>query len=90
MSVGPHQIGAALPLDAIGPGTELNPPLQAVSHLPTVSVDEETRRKVQHGLPVPSTAASDGPVALVADTALVAVAEAGQGWLRPRVVLEGS
>ena len=89
VSVGQHRVEAALPLDAIGPGTALRPPLQAVSHLTVVTVDEETRRRVRHGQPVPSAATADGPVALVADTTLVAVAEARQGWLRPKVVLEG-
>ncbi|UCG86868.1 MAG: tRNA pseudouridine(55) synthase TruB [Gemmatimonadota bacterium] len=89
VSVGPHQVAAAVPLDSVGSDTELRPPLQAVSHLPAVQLDEEARRRVRHGQPVAAATTGGGPVALVADATLVAVAQPQEGWLRPKVVLEG-
>ncbi len=85
-AVGPHRVEDACPPDAVAVDL-LRPPLLAVGHLPSVSLDSESRVLVSHGRPLPAAGGQAGPVALLADGALVAVAEAADGVLSPRVVL---
>ena len=64
---------------------------EVLRHLPSVEVDQDGRTAVVHGRPVADRRA-DGqpvgsPVALVDGSELLAIAEAGDGWLRPTVVL---
>jgi tRNA pseudouridine55 synthase len=61
------------------------PPLAAVPHLPRLELDAEEARLVRSGRPV--RAQGDGPLALVADGELVAVAQAADGLARPETVL---
>jgi hypothetical protein len=61
--------------------------------LPTVDLDEAAREAVCHGRPVLDDGAVGGRhsgdnVALLAAGQLVGVAEAAEGWLRPKVVLD--
>ena len=63
----------------------LLPPLAAVPHLPHVELDAEGVRLATTGRAVPAEGA--GPVALVADGELVAVAVAADGVAQPETVL---
>jgi tRNA pseudouridine55 synthase len=63
-------------------------PVRAVlRHLPTVELDEPSRVAVSHGRPVPAADGPEGHVALLHAGEVVAVAQGGDGWLRPAVVL---
>jgi tRNA pseudouridine55 synthase len=61
------------------------PPLAAVAHLPRRDLAREETPLVRSGRPV--RAAGDGPLALVANGELVAVAQAAAGLARPETVL---
>jgi tRNA pseudouridine55 synthase len=63
----------------------LLPPLGAVEHLPRRGLDAAEAALVRTGRPVPTT--DEGPVALVQDGALVAVAQAAEGEARPETVI---
>ena len=63
----------------------LLPPLAAVQHLPRRDLDASEAALVRSGRRVPSSA--HGPVALVADGSLVAVAQAADGEARPETVI---
>ena len=89
-ALGGHCI--ALGRTAVGPFRVENadeervlPPLAAVAHLPTRDLDREDARLVRSGRPL--RAPGDGPLALVADGALVAVARVADGVARPETVL---
>ncbi len=64
-------------------------PLEAVRHLPQLSLDDVGRERIAHGQPVEGPPTTGGPVALVANAELVAVADAHNGLMKPRVVLVG-
>ena len=62
--------------------------LAGLAHLPARPLSVEETAAVRHGRPVAGPAAAEGPVALVAEARLVAVAPPdGEGALRPAVVL---
>jgi tRNA pseudouridine55 synthase len=63
----------------------LLPPLAALPHLPRRDLDALEAEAVRAGRPVPATV--DGPLALVADGALVAVANVAGGLARPETVI---
>ncbi len=63
----------------------LLPPLAAVPHLPRIELDAEGLRLTTTGRAIPAD--GDGPVALVHDGDLVAVAHAADGLARPETVL---
>ena len=63
----------------------LLPPLAAVAHLPVRELDPDEARAAASGRPIPTE--EEGPVALVADGELVAVAQAAGGLARPETVL---
>lgn len=87
-AIGPFRVSEALSLDAVSAAPPpLRPPLEAVHHLPRLSLDRAARDQVAHGRPLPIGALAAGPVALVADDELVAIAEPREGVLKPRVVL---
>lgn len=91
-AVGSFTIAEAAPLPTIGQGTApLRPLREAVAHLPQLGLDADARGRVIHGRPVPAPPElrGRGPVALVADGELLAVAEPQDGVLAPRVVLAG-
>jgi len=64
----------------------LLPPLAAVEHLPRIDLEAGNGDAVRAGRPV-AVDAPDGPVALVADGALVAVAQAAVGLAHPETVI---
>jgi len=88
-TVGPFDVDQAESLEELGATTALRPALEAVAHLPVIVIERESQVKVRHGQSIPSTADADGPVALVAEDELLAVAESRDGVLKPKVVLEG-
>lgn len=87
--VGPWRVEDATPLAALAAGdVPLRDMTAAVSHLPTRPLTAEEHALVRHGRPVPAEAADAGPVALLADGHLVAIAVPRDGALAPKVVLE--
>lgn len=87
ITVGPFSIEEAIPIDRVN-WSGVRPALQALPHLPDCPISLEERQAVRHGRPVTRESLGVGPVVLVADDQLVAVAEPTDGILRPRVVLE--
>jgi hypothetical protein len=81
-----------VPLEQVNRSVVL-PARRILGDLPGVALDATGRRDVIHGRAVADgrTAGERGSgaeVALLADGELIAVAEAVDGWLRPKVVLE--
>ena len=93
-AVGPFTAAAARPLDGLGPDAVL-PPLEAVGHLPRVTVDDGTAAAVGHGSVLPGEATGfvgEGPWAVVGpDGALLAVYEGRpDGTVKPSMVVAGN
>lgn len=86
IAVGPFRVADALTVDDAAVATP-RPPLDAVRHLPSVALDAALRDRVAHGQPIAVPGPGGGPVALVADDALVAVAVRRGDLLKPVVVL---
>lgn len=88
-AVGPWRVDDAVPLAAVEDGSaELLSPSDALPHLPHHAILPEERELIRTGRPIPDGAAEGEAVALMADGVLVAVAEAADGRLQPRVVLD--
>lgn len=85
-AIGGLRIAEAVPLERLTPDA-LVPVRTVLQHLPAVELDEPMRLAVSHGRPVPAAAGPEGHVALLHAGEVVAVAEGGDGWLRPAVVL---
>lgn len=88
-AVGPHDLGAARPLDAL----ELLPLEACVAHLARVDLDDEEATRVRHGSRLPADRLTGaGPWAAYASSGgVVAVLERrGDGLLGPSVVLEAA
>ncbi len=91
-AIGSLVVEDAVPLEQLGPAALLSP--QAVLRdLPSVDLDETERKAVVHGRAVKDSGAAGqraggGVVALLGGGELIAVAQAGDGWLRPTVVLD--
>lgn len=95
--VGAHTVERAVPLDALADAERVRaaliPPLEAVSHLPRVEIDERAAENVRHGRAVRVDRAEpvDGTVALASAAGeLLAVGEAAGGVVRPRKVFKSS
>jgi tRNA pseudouridine55 synthase len=94
--VGPFHVGDAAPAaeldDADALAGRLVEPAGALSHLPSVSLGEREAARLAHGQDVPAPAVDvpeGAPVAVLRQGALVAVATAVGGRLRPRKVFAG-
>jgi tRNA pseudouridine55 synthase len=91
-SIGALRADDAIPLEQVDPSA-VRPARAVLGHLPAVELDEQGRTAVSHGRAVPAETGPGGDAALAGDVALtfagelVAVARAGDGWLRPSVVL---
>ena len=85
--IGELRVEDAVPLEELGPGTPVLPPLAVLGHLAPVRLTEAEAAEIRHGRPVAAPAAM-GVGAMVVDGRLVAVAEGGNGQWQPRVVLE--
>jgi len=83
----------AVPLDRLTPDTPLLPLRAVLGDLPAVALDEAERAAVRHGRAVTdrwggaAAGTGGGPVALLAEDEVVAVARPEAGVLRPMVVL---
>jgi tRNA pseudouridine55 synthase len=87
--VGPWRVEEATPLAALAAGdVPLRDMAAAVPHLPARPLTTAEHALVRHGRPVPGEAAGGGPVALLVDGHLVAIAVPRDGALAPKVVLE--
>jgi tRNA pseudouridine55 synthase len=91
--IGPHAIASALPAASLGDAEAVDrawlTPLQALAHMPHLELDAAQAAVIAHGGAVAagSGSALEGTVALCREGQLVAIADAGSGWLRPRQVL---
>jgi tRNA pseudouridine55 synthase len=86
-AIGALRVEDAVRLDQLSPAAVVSA-RRALGHLPTVELDQAARTAVRHGRPLPGASGAEGDIALVQGDELVAVARAGDGWLRPSVVLE--
>jgi tRNA pseudouridine55 synthase len=93
-AVGPFTVAHARPLEEVGPDAVL-PPVEAVRHLPQVTVDSGTAAAVAHGAVLardPASFAGEGPWAVVGgEGELLAVYEGrSAAVVKPSVVLAGT
>jgi tRNA pseudouridine55 synthase len=90
-AIGSLRVEEAHPLEQIGPAAVV-PAHAVLQDLPTVDLDDSARQAVAHGRAVSDCEAAgrvgSGAVALLSAGQLIGVAEAVDGWLRPKVVLE--
>lgn len=89
-AIGALTVTEAIPLDRLSRDVALRSPLDLLGDMPRVALDAGGAAAVAHGRPVPAAAGAAGEAALVTEGRLVAVAEAGDGWWQPRVVLEAA
>ncbi len=90
VQVGEFSVEEAFSFEAVRSGeAQLIPPLEAVRHLTRIEIDRDTAHRVRLGQAVQTEnpVGETGPVALVHDGELVAVAEPRKERLQPRVVL---
>ena len=87
--IGRLNVADAVALDALGPATRLLPPEAVLPALPLRALDAAEADAVRHGRPI-AGAVETGTVGLLFDGALLAIGEAADGLIQPRVVLEGS
>ena len=96
--VGPFHISQAVTLAAVQDGSARIQPARAVlAHLPQLQLDSLLADRLRagqtvappHGPRTEEWEEATGPIAVLADGELLAVAEREQGSLRPRVVLQG-
>ncbi len=88
-AIGPLRVDDAVTLDEVQPGIVLRPLVEVMGHLPSAAVDEDELKDVEHGRAIRAPSGLDGTTVLCHGNDLVAVAEADQGWLHPKVVLVG-
>lgn len=93
--IGPHCVGDAVPLDRLGDAAAVRAawvePLEALSHLPRLDVDDAIALALRHGRAVwrPNTGLpEDAPVAVAYHDELLAVGRIEDGRLRPRKVFQ--
>lgn len=88
IAVGPFHVESATALEDVRQGRAvLAPSVEALPHLATVLVDSAAVARLTRGLPIDTSPARTGPVALVCDGRLAAVAQAREGKWYPEVVL---
>lgn len=85
-AVGGLSVGDAVGPEEVGPEGGLDP-LAGLAHLPRRDLAPDEAAAVVHGRPVAAGPGEDGIVTLVAGGRLVAVGEAGEGAVRPVVVI---
>ena len=88
VQVGAWRVEQATPLVALAAGVPLQPMAAAVAHVPSRTLTATEQALVRHGRSIPAEAPVPGPVALLADGRLVAIAVPREGALFPKVVLE--
>lgn len=93
--IGPHDVAGAVPMEGLPDTARLDaawiPPREALAHMAAAEVDEAAAAGIANGAAVeaPEGVPAAGPVAVIHAGALVAVAEASGGLLRPRKVFIG-
>jgi tRNA pseudouridine55 synthase len=89
-AIGALRVEDAVSLEDIRPEA-LQPVVRVLRHLPAVELDPEARTAVLHGRRVadrePAAQRGGEPVVLLQGSEVIAVAQAGNGWLKPSVVL---
>jgi tRNA pseudouridine55 synthase len=85
-AIGALRVEDAIPLGRID-ASALRPARAVLGHLPALELDEPGRAAVSHGRALLGEGMPSGDVALTFGGELVAIARAGDGWLRPSVVL---
>lgn len=88
-AIGPLRVEDAVAMEDVQPGMVLRPLVEVMGHLPSAAVDDEELRDIEHGRAIRAAAGLAGTTVLRHGNDLVAVAEADEGWLRPKVVLVG-
>ena len=88
-AIGPYRVDEAAPLEDVRQGrSTLGPPAAAVAHLVQAPVDAESVRRLSRGQAIEAVLPdASGPVALLHQDQLVAVAQPRAGWWHPEVVL---
>ena len=91
-AIGSVDVERAVPLAALGAETPVLSALDAVRHLPAVTLDADGARDVSHGRAVEGAiSAEEGTaLALVFEERLAAIADVREGRLQPIVVLESA
>lgn len=87
--IGRLHVADAVPLDALGPETPLLPAQAVLPELPMRALDAVEAEAVRHGRAI-TGATESGTIGLLLDGALLAIGEAADGLIQPRVVLEGA
>ena len=87
-AVGELRVDDALPADRIGPDVPLLAPQAVLRGLPAIELDAAAVIDAAHGRPLRGAPELEGPVRLMHEGRLVAVARAGAGRVHPEVVLE--
>jgi tRNA pseudouridine55 synthase len=89
-AIGPFAVAEAVAPEAIGPATVNGPAWRsaaaALEWLPRRALDESEASDVRHGRFLPTRSEQEGPIVLVHEGRLVAIAEAVEGNIRPRKV----
>ena len=90
-SIGPLTVGSAIRVDQLGDADAVERArielLEAVAHLPSVSVDDDGAARLAHGQKIStSSPPTNGAVAVALGDRLVALAEVADGRLCPRKV----
>jgi hypothetical protein len=81
-------VSDAVPPEKVGTTGGADPSAALALHMPVRELSPDEAVAVGHGRPLPGASGAQGPVALVAGGALVAVARPdGAGGLRPHVVV---
>jgi tRNA pseudouridine55 synthase len=88
-AIGPYRVEDAAPLEDVRQGRAAPlPPAAAVAHLPQARVDVDAAQRLARGQAIEaSSPGGDGPVALLLEGRLVAVAQSRAGWWHPEAVL---
>ena len=89
-SIGGLRVDGAIDGRALDGTAPLLPPLAVLGGMRRQIIDDAARVDVAHGRRLADAAGLAGPVALVFEERLVAVATAADGWLHPAVVLEAA
>lgn len=87
-AIGPHQVTEAAPLEDVRQGRcTLQPPVAAVAHLPKTPVDADAVQRLSRGQAI-EAAQPDlaGPIALLCQDRLVAIAQPRGGQWHPEAV----
>lgn len=87
-AIGPHRVADAVPLEDVRQGrSTLQPPAAAVAHLPSAPVGATAVQQLAQGRAIEAAEPDlEGPVALLCEERLVAIARARNGWWQPEAV----